>query len=215
MNQQRVSQDESIVFIIDDDFALREGISSLLESVGVKALAFGSTKDFLQIKRPDLPSCILLDIRLPGMSGLDFQTELNRLGIHIPIVFMTGHADVPMGVQAIKAGAVEFLCKPIREQDLLDAVGVAIERDRTRRQADASMSDIEASFAHLTPREREVMSLVATGLMNKQIAGKLGVSDITVKVHRASVMRKMQARSLADLVRMADALAAQNAKRAS
>jgi len=208
MTSKAVQQDQTTVFIIDDDAGLREALSGLFRSVGMQVETFGTTKDFLQIKRPDAPSCLLLDVRLPGMSGLDFQSELNKQGIGIPIVFMTGHPDVPMGVQAIKAGAMEFLCKPFRDQDLLDAVGKAIERDRELRQSEAVVSKLRDGFAQLTPREKEVMSHVVAGLMNKQIAAKLGVSDITVKVHRGSVMRKMGARSLAELVRMSDALAA-------
>jgi len=205
---EKTSQDQSTVFIIDDDVALRQGLTDLLLSVGMNVESYGSTVEFLQTKRPNAPGCLLLDVRLPGMSGLEFQSELDKLGMSIPIVFMTGYADVPMGVQAMKAGAVEFLCKPFREQDLLVAVRSAIERDRVRREADASYSKIHACYALLTPREQEVMAHVVSGLMNKQIAGKLGISDITVKVHRGSVMRKMGAKSVAELVRLADALAA-------
>jgi FixJ family two-component response regulator len=203
---QKTQQQVSTVFVIDDDVPLRDGISSLLRSIGIKAETFGSVSDFMHYKRQDVTSCLLLDVRLPGMSGLEFQSELQKLGIHIPIIFLTGHADVPMGVQAIKAGAVEFLCKPFREQDLLDAVRLALDRDREQRQSDASLSLIRSRFEQLTPRERDVMAHVVTGLMNKQIAPLLGVSEITVKVHRASAMRKMNARSLAELVRMADQL---------
>lgn len=199
-------QDQSTVFVIDDDVALRGALTDLLLSVGMKVETYGSTADFLRTKRPDSPGCLLLDVRLPGMSGLEFQSELDKLGINLPIVFMTGYADVPMGVQAMKAGAVEFLCKPLREQDLLVAVRTAIERDRARRHANASYSKIEIRYASLTPREKEVMGQVVNGLMNKQIAGKLGISDITVKVHRGSVMKKMGAKSVAELVRFADAL---------
>jgi len=205
---EKTSQDQSTVFIIDDDVALRQGLTDLLLSVGMNVESYGSTVEFLQTKRPNAPGCLLLDVRLPGMSGLEFQSELDKLGMSIPIVFMTGYADVPMGVQAMKAGAVEFLCKPFREQDLLVAVRSAIERDRARREADASYSKIQACYALLTPREQEVMAHVVSGLMNKQIAGKLGISDITVKVHRGSVMRKMGAKSVAELVRLADALSA-------
>jgi FixJ family two-component response regulator len=203
---QKSDQDVPIVYVIDDDAALRDAISSLLRSVGIKTETFGSASDFLRFKRQAVTSCLLLDVRLPGMSGLDFQGELQKLGIRIPIIFLTGHADVPMGVQAMKAGAVEFLCKPVREQDLLDAVRLALEHDREQRQADASLSLIQSRFEQLTARERDVMAHVVTGLMNKQIAPLLGVSEITVKVHRASAMRKMNARSLAELVRMADQL---------
>jgi FixJ family two-component response regulator len=204
---EKSALEQPIVFVVDDDAALRQGLSSLLRSVGMRVETYGSTAEFLYAKRADSPGCLLLDVRLPGMSGLDFQLELRKLGIRIPIVFMTGHADVPMGVQAMKGGAIEFLCKPFREQDLLDAVRVAIDRDRELRKAQASISKIKACYELLTPREQEVMSHVVSGQMNKQIAGALGVSDITVKVHRANVMRKMGAKSLAELVRFADALA--------
>jgi FixJ family two-component response regulator len=205
---QKGVEDQPTVFVVDDDVALRDGVANLLLSVGMKVESYGSTAEFLGTKRSNAPGCLLLDVRLPGMSGLEFQSELEKLGIRIPIVFMTGHADVPMGVQAMKAGAVEFLCKPFREQDLLDAIRTAIERDRVQRTADASYSKIRTCYELLTPREQEVMAHVVSGLMNKQIAGKLGISDITVKVHRASVMRKMGARSVAELVRFADALQA-------
>jgi FixJ family two-component response regulator len=212
MAMQKTQERVSTVYVIDDDVPLRDGISSLLRSVGIKAETFGSVSDFMHSERQDIASCLLLDVRLPGMSGLEFQGELQKLGIHIPIVFLTGHADVPMGVQAIKAGAVEFLCKPFREQDLLDAVRLALGRDREQRQSDASLSLIMSRFEQLTPRERDVMGHVVTGLMNKQIAPLLGVSEITVKVHRASAMRKMNARSLAELVRMADQLGMEKTK---
>jgi FixJ family two-component response regulator len=205
---QKGVEDQPTVFVVDDDVALRDGVANLLLSVGMKVESYGSTAEFLSTKRSNAPGCLLLDVRLPGMSGLEFQSELDKLGIRIPIVFMTGHADVPMGVQAMKAGAVEFLCKPFREQDLLDAIRTAIERDRLQRTADASYSKIRTCYELLTPREQEVMAHVVSGLMNKQIAGKLGISDITVKVHRASVMRKMGAKSVAELVRFADALQA-------
>ena len=205
---QKGVEDQPTVFVVDDDVALRDGVANLLLSVGMNVESYGSTAEFLRTKRSNVPGCLLLDVRLPGMSGLEFQSELDKLGIRIPIVFMTGHADVPMGVQAMKAGAVEFLCKPFREQDLLDAIRTAIERDRVQRTADASYSKIRTCYELLTPREQEVMAHVVSGLMNKQIAGKLGISDITVKVHRASVMRKMGARSVAELVRFADALQA-------
>jgi FixJ family two-component response regulator len=203
---QTTVQQKALIFVIDDDAAVCAGVTTLLESVGMQVKTFGSTSEFLQTKRPDEPSCLLLDVRLPGMSGLDFQLKLTALGIHTPIVFITGHADVPMGIRAMKAGAIEFLCKPFRSQDLLDAVTAAVEHDRNRRTAEQSLSKLQACFDLLTAREREVMSHVVTGIMNKQIAAKLGISDITVKVHRASVIRKMGAKSLAELVRMADAL---------
>ncbi len=206
------AEEPSIVYLIDDDTALRDALHSLLRSIGIKVESFGSTKEFLQFKRPDATACLLLDVRLPGISGLDFQNELNSLGIDLPIVFMTGYADVPMGVRAMKAGAVEFLSKPFREQDLLDAVRVAIDRNRERRQANAALAKIRERFESLTVREREVLNQVVTGLMNKQIAGNMGISEITVKVHRGSVMKKMGARSLAELVRLADALNPQQPK---
>jgi FixJ family two-component response regulator len=202
---------DQIVFIIDDDATVREGLSNLLRSVDIPAEAFGSTDDFLRSKRPDVPACIILDVRLPGMSGMEFQEELVRLGICIPVIFITGHADVPMGVQAMKAGAVEFLCKPFREEDLLRAIRLAIRKDAAQRDRSLALSVVRESYDSLTPREQEVMALIASGLMNKQIAGKLNLSEITIKVHRASIMRKMKAKSLAELVRQADALAMEQA----
>jgi FixJ family two-component response regulator len=195
-----------VVFVVDDDAYVRDGLKSLLRSVNLQVETFGSTSEFLQNKLPDAPGCLVLDVRLPGRSGLDFQTELARAGIAIPIIFITGHGDIPMSVKAIKAGAVEFLTKPFREQDILDAVRVALDKDRSRREQDKKTSDLRKLFDSLTTREQEVMGLVTAGLMNKQIAGEIGVSVITAKVHRGSVMRKMGSRSLADLVRMADAL---------
>jgi FixJ family two-component response regulator len=199
-------QAEPVIFIIDDDEALRVGLQRLLRSVGLRSETFASTLEFMRSKLPDAASCLLLDVRLPGMSGLDFQMELAKSGISIPIIFMTGHGDIPMSVRAMKAGAVEFLTKPLREQDLLDAVRVALERDAARRDAEGSVSKLRALFDRLTPREQEVLSLVTAGLMNKQVAGELGISEIMVKVHRGNVMRKMGAKSLADLVIMAEAL---------
>jgi FixJ family two-component response regulator len=197
---------QPMVFVIDDDADLREALSRLFRSVGLQVKAFATAPEFLQIKLPEGPTCLVLDVRLPGLSGLDFQAELTRAKIDIPIVFMTGHGDIPMTVRAMKAGAVEFLPKPFRDQDMLDAVQTGLERDRRRRKDASETAKLRADFDTLTAREQEIMGLVTSGLMNKQIAGQLGVSEITVKVHRGSVMRKMNARSLADLVRMADAL---------
>ncbi len=197
---------QPVVFVIDDDASLRESLTSLLRSVGLRVQTFGSGAEFLRSKLPDIASCLVLDVRLPGLSGLDFQTELARTGIQMPVIFITGHGDIPMTVRAMKAGAVEFLAKPFRDQELLDAVQLGLERDRTRRQSESALSDLRARLATLTPREQEIMAMVTAGLMNKQIAGDLGVSEVTIKVHRGNVMRKMDAHSLADLVRMADAL---------
>ena len=203
---QEVHHPQEVVFVIDDDASMRTSLSSLFRSVGLKVEVFDSAADFLKIGRPEAASCLVLDVRLPGVSGLDFQTELAKANIQIPIVFITGHGDIPMTVKAMKAGAVEFLTKPFREQDLLDAVRLGLERDRTRRAGEAILSELRGRFEALTSREQEVMGFVTTGLMNKQIAADLGVSEITVKVHRGNVMRKMAAKSLADLVRMADVL---------
>jgi len=207
------SQAPSSVYVIDDDKALRDSLTSLFRSVGLQVKAFGSASEFLEQPPPDTPSCLVLDVRLPGLSGLDFQSELAKANIHIPIVFMTGYGDIPMTVKAMKAGAVEFLIKPFRDQDLLDAVRLGIERDRDQREIDKAASDLRARFDSLTPREQQVISYVTSGLMNKQIAGQIGVSEITVKVHRGNIMRKMGAKSLADLVRMADVLGLQRVKR--
>jgi FixJ family two-component response regulator len=202
----------SIVFVVDDDASVREAIRSLLRSVGLQVEVFGTAAEFLKNKLPDVTACLILDIRLPGVSGLDFQVELAAANIHIPIIFITGHGDIPMTVRAMKAGAVEFLTKPFRDQDLLDAVQTALERDRTRRAQDKTVHELRNHYEALTPREQQVIRFVTAGLMNKQIAAELGVSEITVKVHRGSVMKKMGARSLADLVRMADALGIQRAR---
>jgi FixJ family two-component response regulator len=202
----------SIVFVVDDDASVREAIGSLLRSVGLQVELFGTAAEFLKNKLPDAAACLVLDIRLPGVSGLDFQVELAAADIHIPIIFITGHGDIPMTVRAMKAGAVEFLTKPFRDQDLLDAVQTALERDRTRRAQDKTVHELRNHYEALTPREQQVIRFVTAGLMNKQIAAELGVSEITVKVHRGSVMKKMGARSLADLVRMADALGIQRAR---
>jgi FixJ family two-component response regulator len=203
---QEVHHPQDVVFVIDDDASMRTSLSSLFRSVGLKVEVFDSAADFLKIGRPDAASCLVLDVRLPGVSGLDFQAELAKASIRIPIVFITGHGDIPMTVKAMKAGAVEFLTKPFREQDLLDAVRLGLERDRARRAGEAILSELRGRFEALTSREQEVMAFVTSGLMNKQIAADLGVSEITVKVHRGNVMRKMAAKSLADLVRMADVL---------
>jgi FixJ family two-component response regulator len=203
---------QPIVYVVDDEASLRDALKSLLRSVGLRVEAFGSGADFLKAKLSDVAACLVLDVRLPGVSGLDFQSELAKAGIHIPIIFITGHGDIPMTVRAMKAGAVEFLTKPFRDQDLLDAVQIALERDRARRKQDDSVREVRARFEALTPREQEVIGFVTAGLMNKQIAAELGVSEITVKVHRGNVMKKMSARSLADLVRMADTLGIRHAK---
>ena len=203
---------QSTVFVVDDDGPLREALRSLLRSVGLRAEVFASAADFLKLKLPDTAACLVLDVRLPGVSGLDFQAELAKADIRIPIIFITGHGDIPMTVRAMKAGAVEFLTKPFRDQDLLDAVQIALERDRARRAENQALLEVRAHFESLTPREQQVIGFVTAGLMNKQIAAELGVSEITVKVHRGSVMKKMKARSLADLVRMADALGLRRAK---
>ena len=203
---------ESIVFVVDDDAALREALKDLFRSVSIRVEAFASAPEFLQAELPNIPSCLVLDVRLPGLSGLDFQTELANASIHIPIIFITGHGDIPMSVRAMKAGAIEFLTKPFRDQDLLDAVQAALNRDRTRRENAESTSNLKAKFETLTPREQEVLALVTAGLLNKQIAAEIGVSEITVKVHRGNVMRKMEAKSLAELVRMADAVSVRRAR---
>ena len=204
--------EEAMVFVVDDDESMREALRSLFRSVSLKVETFGSAADLLRSKLPDVASCLVLDVRLPGLSGLDFQAELAKANIHTPIIFMTGHGDIPMSVQAMKAGAVDFLTKPFRDQDMLDAVAAALERDRKRRQDEHRVADLRVRLDGLTEREREVMGLVTAGLMNKQIAGELGLSEITVKIHRGHVMRKMAARSLADLVRMAEVLGVRRSK---
>ena len=197
---------EPVVLIVDDDVSVRESLDSLFRSVGLRVLLFASAAELLSAKLPDVPSCLVLDVRLPGVSGLDFQTQLARESNSIPIIFMTGHGDIPMSVRAMKAGAIDFLAKPFRDQDMLDAVAVAIDKDQKRREAEHQISQLNALFATLSPREREIMKHVTAGLMNKQVAAEVGLSEITVKIHRGNVMRKLNARSLADLVRMAEIL---------
>jgi FixJ family two-component response regulator len=211
-SHEPASTKEPIVFVIDDDASMRRALTNLFQSVGLMVEVFGSAPEMLQSKLPDVASCLVLDIRLPGLSGLDFQTELAKANIHIPIIFMTGHGDIPMTVKAMKGGAVDFLTKPFRDQDMLDAVVTAIERDRKRREAEKVVANSQALFETLTSREREVLALVAAGLMNKQIAAELGLAEITVKIHRGHIMKKMGARSLADLVRTAEMLGIHRAK---
>jgi FixJ family two-component response regulator len=199
-----MSDTASVVFVVDDDPSVCRAIKRLVESVGLRVELFGSAQEFLRSERPDAASCLVLDIRLPGRSGLDFQRELAEAGIHIAIVFITGHGDIPMTVRAMKAGAVEFLTKPFRDQDLLDAIQQGLERDRTRRAQEAEVATLRERFESLTPREREVLPWVASGLPNKQIADAVGASEATIKVHRSQLMRKMGAPSLADLVRMTE-----------
>ena len=203
---------ESVVFVIDDDASVRDSLKSLFESVGLYVELFGSADDFLKSQRPDAACCLVLDVRLPGISELEFQSQLAKAGPDMPIIFLTGHGDIPMSVQAMKAGAVEFLTKPCRDQDLLDAVRLSLARDRARREGEGYLANLRGHFATLTAREKEVIAFVTAGLLNKQIAGEMGVSEVTVKMHRGNIMRKMQARSLADLVRMADLLGVSRAK---
>jgi FixJ family two-component response regulator len=195
---------QSVVFVVDDDASMRDAMQRLFQSVGLQAEVFDSAAEFLRSKLADVPCCLVLDVRLQGLSGLDFQAELAKADIQVPIVFMTGHGDIPMTVKAMKAGAIEFLSKPFRDQDMLDAVRLGLERDRVRRAGEKAIADLRGKFASLSPREQEVMGFVTAGLMNKQIAGEMQLAEITVKLHRGSVMRKMEAKSLADLVRMAD-----------
>jgi FixJ family two-component response regulator len=200
------SEVDETVYVVDDDADVREGLSALLQSVGLKVVALGSTAEFVVHSRAEVPSCLVLDVRLPGLSGLDFQTELARAQIDLPIIFITGHGDIPMSVKAMKAGAVEFLTKPLREQDLLDAVRVALDRDRVRREAQTQTQSLRSRYEALSDRERQIMSLVCAGLMNKQVAAEIGLSEVTVKVHRHNFMKKLDARSFAELMRMADVL---------
>ena len=203
---------EPIVFIIDDDLSVRRALTNLFQSVGLQVEAFGSAPEMLHSKLPDVISCLVLDIRLPGLSGLDLQAELAKANIHIPIIFITGHGDIQMTVRAMKGGAVDFLTKPFRDQDLLDAVMAAIERDRRRREVNKTVANLQSLFETLSAREREVLALVASGLMNKQVAAELGLAEITVKIYRGHIMKKMGAKSLADLIRMTEALGIGRAK---
>ena len=211
MNDEH-SGSQSTVYVVDDDASVRRGLSNLIRSVGLRVEVFASASEFLAAKRPDDPACLILDVRLPGLSGLDFQTELTKARNQIPIIFITGHGDIPMTVKAMKAGAIEFLTKPFRDQDLLDAVRVALERARATHESEQSAAQLRARFEALTPREQEVMAWVTGGLLNKQVAAEIGVTEITVKVHRGKLTRKMGARSLAELVKMADMLGIRRTK---
>ena len=212
MTEMKPPELKPIVFIVDDDASVRTALEDLLRSVGLEVKSFGSTQDFLHHKRTDAPGCIVLDVRMPGQSGLEFQRTLATAGIDLPIIFITGHGDIPMSVRALKAGAIEFLTKPLHEQQLLDAIQVGIDRDRAHRQKAKTVAELQERLEALTARERDVLTLVITGQMNKQIAAQLNVSEATIKVHRGQIMHKMRARSLVDLVRMADTLGVCNDK---
>ncbi|MGY8667979.1 response regulator transcription factor [Bradyrhizobium sp. UFLA05-109] len=209
----QADNNEPIVLVVDDDPSVRRALVNLFESVGLRVAAFGSAAEILQSKPPEVASCLVLDIRLPGLSGLDLQADLAKANIHTPIIFITGHGDIPMTVRAMKSGAVDFLTKPVRDQDMLDAVQAAIERDRKRREIEKTVSNVRSRFESLTPRERDVLSLVASGMMNKHVAAELGLAEITVKIYRGQIMRKMGAKSLAELVKMNEALGIQHARR--
>jgi FixJ family two-component response regulator len=200
------SQQQPVVFVVDDDASVRGAVEDLLRSVGLAVRVHASTQEFLQSKRPDAPGCLVLDVRMPGQSGLEFQRVLTTAGIHLPIIFISGHGDIPMSVRAMKSGAIEFLTKPLHEQELLDAIQLGIEHDRARRQKAATIAELQERFDLLTVREREVLMLVITGQLNKQIAAQLELSEATVKVHRSQIMHKMRARSLVDLLRMTSTL---------
>ncbi|RKP55880.1 DNA-binding response regulator [Pararobbsia silviterrae] len=195
-----------IVFVVDDDLSLREALDSLFRSVGLRVESYASAPELLRRALPDVPSCLVLDVRLPGLNGLEFQSQLQRADIHLPIIFMTGHGDIPMTVRAMKAGAIDFLAKPFREEDLLDAVSAALARDEVRRRNDRWLSELRERYATLTAREREVLHFVTAGMLNKQIAARIGLSEITVKIHRGHMMKKMEAGSVADLVKMSEQL---------
>jgi FixJ family two-component response regulator len=201
-----VTEERPVVFVIDDDESVRAGLEDLLRSVNLKVEAFASSEEFLGRRRPEAPGCIVLDVRLPGQSGLEFQQALLANNIRLPVIFISGHADIPMSVRAMKSGAIEFLTKPLREQDLLDAIHAGIRRARAMRLEEREIADLQARLSSLTPRELEVLPLLVAGRVNKQVAGELGLSDLTVKIHRGQIMRKMRAKSLIDLVRMADKL---------
>jgi RNA polymerase sigma factor (sigma-70 family) len=207
-----MTERQPIVFIVDDDASVREALKSLIRSVGLHVELFGSATEFLETQRPDAPSCLVLDVRLPGISGLDLQHRLADANVHIPIIIITGHGDIPMSVRAMKAGAIEFLTKPFRDQDLLDAIQVALERNRSRRQREAEIAVLRERFESLGPRERDVVTKVVSGMLNKQIADEIGIAENTVKVHRSRAMEKMQAQSLADLVKMVERLDGSTAK---